>query len=287
MEPIPIRRIAPTSKQPSTPGRISVRDLSVVINGKELKHQLHKHDFYFILGIEHGTGDHEIDFNNYKIEGNALFILRPGQVHQLQLSADSKGYILEFDSSFYQPESTNAEHRWRKATRKNHCRADNPGTKKLLSILSHILHEYNEKRGGYLDAIKAHLDLFFIEYLRQSKNEGPRPDAASDYTQDRYEDFCRLLEVNIKEIKNVSRYASMLNLSTYQLNAITKSSVGKTASDLINEQIVLEAKRYLLATPNQIKEIAWDLGFEDPSYFIRFFKKHTGDSPDSFRKRAK
>ena len=82
----------------------------------------------------------------------------------------------------------------------------------------------------------------------------------------------------------MSQYADLLNLSPYQLNAITKASVGKTVAQLIDEQIILEAKRYLLATPNQVKDIAWDLGYEDVSYFIRFFKKHTGLSPDAFRK---
>jgi YesN/AraC family two-component response regulator len=60
--------------------------------------------------------------------------------------------------------------------------------------------------------------------------------------------------------------------------------VGKTVSELINEQIILEAKRHLLATSNQIKEIADQLGYEDHSYFIRFFKQQTGLSPDAFRK---
>ena len=75
-----------------------------------------------------------------------------------------------------------------------------------------------------------------------------------------------------------------MNLSSYQLNGITKTTVGKTASALIDEYILLEAKRYLLATASQVKEIADHLGYEDPSYFIRFFKKHTGLSPDAFRK---
>lgn len=56
---------------------------------------------------------------------------------------------------------------------------------------------------------------------------------------------------------------------------------------MINEQIVLEAKRYLLATPNQVKEVANHLGYEDVSYFVRFFKKHTGHTPEAFRKNFK
>ena len=78
-----------------------------------------------------------------------------------------------------------------------------------------------------------------------------------------------------------------MNLSSYQLNEITKSTIGKTASALLTERIILEAKRYLLATPNQVKDIADMLGYEDVSYFIRFFKKHTGYSPEAFRRHFK
>ncbi|HLG40302.1 MAG TPA: helix-turn-helix domain-containing protein, partial [Chitinophagaceae bacterium] len=136
---------------------------------------------------------------------------------------------------------------------------------------------------GYIEAIKANLDLFFIEYIRQSRNPKSVAKTENGYTQDRFEELVRLLETNISSMKNVSQYADLLNLSSYQLNAITKSSVGKTVSDLINEQIILEAKRYLLATPTQIKDVADHLGYEDVSYFIRFFKKHTGHSPAAFR----
>ncbi len=96
-----------------------------------------------------------------------------------------------------------------------------------------------------------------------------------------------LLEKHIATNKQVANYTDMMNLSPYQLNEITKSSIGKTASEMINEHILLETKRYLLATPNQIKDIADQLGFEDPSYFIRFFKKHTGQSPQEFRNNFK
>ena len=81
----------------------------------------------------------------------------------------------------------------------------------------------------------------------------------------------------------MSQYAEMMNLSTYQLNAITRTSLNKTPSELINELIILEAKRNLLATSNQVNQIADELGYEDVSYFIRFFKKHTGHSPEAFR----
>lgn len=287
MKTIPIRQIAASYREQSYAGRFSIRDLRAVLNGKDLDHDLHKHDFYFILAVETGQGIHEIDFVRYEVHNNALFMLRPGQVHQLRLAAGCTGYLLEFDTSFYQPKNARAEQRWKKATGKNFCEVGESRFKKLLSYLSIIFTEYAAKQEGYEEAIKASFDLFLIEFARQSPNPKQVSPGTNHYTQERYEELLRLLEAKITTLKRVSQYAELLNLSVYQLNAITRASVGKTAAALINEQIILEAKRYLLATPNQIKDIAWHLGYEDTSYFIRFFKKHTGQTPDVFRKNFK
>jgi YesN/AraC family two-component response regulator len=258
-----------------------------VLNGKDLVHDLHRHDFYFVLAVHHGSGIHEIDFVQYPVQANAVFIVRPGQVHKLELTADTTGFLLEFDLSFYQPKNTIAEHRWKKASSKNYCEVDAARFKRLHTHLATIFDEYSLKQEGYIEAIKGNLDLFFLEYIRQSKNPNSIAKSESGYIQERFEEFVRLLETNIVSMKNVSDYADLLSLSPYQLNSIAKTSVGKTVSDLINDQIILEAKRHLIATPAQVKEVANQLGYEDPSYFIRFFKKHTGQSPDTFRKNFK
>ena len=284
---IPIRQIAAAHQEQSDVGRFSIRDLRTVLNGKDLVHDLHKHDFYFILAVETGQGSHEIDFVRYEVHPNALFILRPGQVHQLRLAADCTGFLLEFDTSFYQPRGAKADQRWKKSAGKNYCEVEESRFRRLLLFLSNIFTEYAAKQEGYDEAIKANLDLFFLEFVRQSPNPVQISRGANTYTQERYEELLRLLETKIATTKSVAQYAELLNLSVYQLNAITKASVGQTTAELINGQIILEAKRYLLATPNQIKDIAWHLGYEDTSYFIRFFKKHTGLSPDAFRKNFK
>jgi AraC family transcriptional activator of pobA len=287
MKTIPVRHIASAKPLQSSTGRFSIRDLQQVLNGKDLVHDIHKHNFYFVLAVQHGKGIHEIDFVAYPVHDYSIFILRPGQVHKLQLAADTTGFLMEFDLSFYQPKNTISEHRWKKASSKNFCEVQASGFGKLRTHLAAIFDEYSTKQDGYLEAIKANLDLFFIEYTRQSRNPGSITKAERGYAQERFEELVRLLEKNIVSMKNVSQYADLLNLSSYQLNSIAKAAVGKTVSDLINEQIILEAKRNLLATSNQIKEIADQLGYEDPSYFIRFFKKHTGQSPEAFRKSFK
>lgn len=285
MNTIPVRRF--TNQQPAHDkiGRFSIRKIEEVLKGDDLIHDLHKHDFFFVLAVQAGHGVHEIDFAAYPVQERSIFILRPGQVHKLQLSGNSTGFLMEFDLAFYQPRNTITEHRWKKASNKNFCEVEAARFVKLHNILINLFNEFNTKQEGYIEAIRANLDLFFIEYIRQSLNPKSIAKAESRYMQDRFEEFIGLLENNITTMKNVSQYADLLSMSSYQLNAITKASVGKTVSDLITEQIILEAKRNLLATSNQIKEIADQLGFEDPSYFIRFFRKHTSFSPDAFRKK--
>jgi len=287
MNTIPVRKITSTQPQQKSTGQFSIRSLQQILNGKDLVHNLHKHDFYFVLLVMEGKGIHEIDFIQYPVHNHSIFILRPGQVHKLQLSANTTGFIVEFNLSFYQPKNTITEHRWKKASSKIYCEVGAARFTKLHSILANVFDEFTLKQDGYIEAIHANLDIFFIEYIRQSHNPNSRAKTESGYIQERFEGLTNLLEANIGSIKSVSEYADLLNLTSYQLNAITKASVGKPVSFLINEQIILEAKRYLLATSNQIKDIADLLGYEDISYFIRFFKKHTGQSPEAFRKNFK
>ena len=287
MKSIPVKHIANSFREQNDTGRFNIRAIQQILNGQAMLHELHKHDFYFILAIDQGKGIHEIDFVSYPVTGHAVFILRPGQVHRLELEAGSSGFLMEFDLTFYQPRTSITDLRWRKVSGKNFCALETARYEKLQNVLANILHEYTHKQDGFIEIIKANLDIFFIEFNRQSSHPKRLSNTGSDYTQTLFDEFCLLLETNIATIKNVSQYAAMLHLSVYQLNAVTKTAVGKTVSELINEQLILEAKRYLLATAQQVKDIADHLGYEDVSYFIRFFKKHTGHSPDAFRKNFK
>ena len=107
---------------------------------------------------------------------------------------------------------------------------------------------------------------------------------ANQYPQEKLQEFMDLLEANISTTKQAAAYADLLSLSVFQLNSITKSLAGKTVAALIEVQILLEAKRHLIGTSNQVTQIAFQLGYEDVSYFIRFFKKKMGVTPEGFRK---
>lgn len=283
MENIPIRHIQEIPKEPNLSGSFSIRDIQELMDGKDMIQELHRHDFYYILVLEKGIGTHEIDFTHYEILDHSIFLMRPGQVHKLELKNLSKGFLLQFKTDFFYTQNKLSQDLLRKVSHINFCSLDKNGFKKLQAILSYVLKEFKEKQEGYQEVIKSNLSIFFIELVRHRQNRKNAPTETNQYSQEQLEKFLHLIEENIINNKQVSQYADMLKITTYQLNAITKTLLDKTPSDLINEHIVLESKRQLLATSNQVNQIADQLGYDDISYFIRFFKKHTEYSPEAFR----
>lgn len=281
MDHIPVRHIQITSKEADISEGCSIRDVQALLAGKDMVQELHRHNFFYVLALKKGRGTHEIDFTPYEIGDNTIFFMRPGQVHQLTLKAGSQGYLVAFTTDFYYPHDRESGQLLRQASNRNRYQLEDHRFKKIYSILTYIFQEYTDKEEGYQKIIQANLSVCLLELLRQQRST--TRDKAGTYTQERLEELLLLIETHICDYKQVAQYAAMMNLSPYQLNAITKATLGKTCSTLIDEHIILEARRYLLATSSQVSQIADLLGYEDVSYFIRFFKKHTGYSPETFR----
>ena len=283
MNKINVRQI----KEPDFSEGFSIRNIGTLLSEQDMVQELHRHNFFLVLFLEKGKGEHSIDFTNYPVDDYSVFFMRPGQVHQLTLKHGSTGYLIQFNREFYTPRNEPVNFVLRKVSNKNYCPVSVEKFRKFSSQLSLIFEEYTQKQERYKEAIKASLEILFIELARQSKNPKEIANDGNRYSQEQLEELLELLQKHIVTHKQVTQYAEMMHLTTFQLNKITKGTVGKTCSQLINEQIILEAKRHLLATTNQVNQIAFDLGFEDPSYFIRFFKKYTNFSPEVFRKNLK
>jgi len=283
MKNIPVRSIIPEHPQAAGFDGFRIFNISEYLQGKDLIQDLHRHDFYFILVLTKGFGMHEIDFVEYPITDNAVFMMRPTQLHRFELKAGSEGYWLAFNKEFSFLSSVTGNALLRKASIRNFYKLDKKDIDVLCPVLQTILEEYQAKQAGSEFIMTASVEIFLIRFLRLLKKD----DAAAvtnQYPQEKFQEFMDLLETHIGITKQPAAYADMLNLSRYQLNSITKSLVGKTIAELIEDQIVLEAKRHLLGTPNQVSQIAFQLGYDDASYFIRFFRKKTGVTPDAFRK---
>lgn len=277
MQHIPVRAIQTVRESAKAIQSINIRNLSPILETEDLVQELHRHDFYYILLVEQGKGYHEIDFTPYPVNKHALFFMRPGQVHKHCLKQGSKAHIIAF-SSLQGPVGQGLLEQ----AARNNCYLLAPSTfERVHALVNSMCKESAESNYGYELVIKATMETLLVEIIRQQKTSDQKQ--VRSYEQKKIDEFLSLLNQHIRQYKQVTKYTEFLHLSSYQLNAITKSILGKTPSTVINEHIILEAKRYLSATSNQINQIAEHLGYDDASYFIRFFKKHTGFTPESYR----
>src|SRR5687768_8229306 len=159
MEKIPVRQIKLTQTQNGFSESFSIRDVKELLAGKDMVQELHRHDYFHILALQKGTGDHEIDFKKHKVGDNSVFFLRPGQVHQLTLKSDSTGYLIQFQTDFYHPRDKLSRQLMRKASNKNFSQLDASGFTKLLAALTYMSREYASKPEGYQEVIKANMGI--------------------------------------------------------------------------------------------------------------------------------
>lgn len=283
MKDIPVRKIKSKQIAPNDiTGQLHVKQ----IDSNGMDQRIHRHDFYYMLIINKGEGKHTIDFKSYEVNHQSIFVLRPGQVHELMLKPGVSGYMIQFSSDFYTPYTEVSQILWRNVKYKTVHQPGAEAFQCLYEMSTIIYREFTGRKTGCIEVIKAALEMLLIQLGRSNTEPGDQLSEIS-YAQDYLDQFLNLLDANIRTHKRASYYAAALHLSVYQLNAILRKTIDSTTSDAINERIILEAKRYLMATSDQITEIAYFLGYSDVSYFIRFFKKRVGMSPEVFRNMSK
>jgi len=243
----------------------------------------HKHDFYLTVLFTHGTGKHEVDFESFNVSPGMLFMLKPGQMHYWELSDDVEGYVFFHSKEFYDDgftmSSINDFDFFSSFQNPSVMILDEFSLLKILPLMSEMVEEYNDSKILKWQKTRAIMNLIYVEIARNY---------SSVYTieSERYlikvREFERLIEQNFKQNKSVKDYANQLHISEKHLNRIIKSCLNKTTSQLINDRVILEAKRMLMYAGNSVGQIADELGFSESSYFIRFFKKQTGVTPLHF-----
>ena len=144
--------------------------------------------------------------------------------------------------------------------------------------------EYNSDNPMKEEIIRSYLNILLIHSERMFKQYYPNEGVKDSSSAGPFQDFKILLEKNFVKLHKVKEYAELMTITEKQLNEIIKKAVGKTASELIQARLILEAKRLFMHSDYSNKEIAYFLHFEDPSHFSKFFKKRVGLSPNDFRK---
>ena len=248
----------------------------------------HKHNSYLAILFTKGSGRHEIDFNSYEIKPGSLFLMAPGQTHHWELSEDIDGYIFSHTANFYDLHySHNRMHQFPffYSIQNTPFLALGEKNKKQIEKLFHrLLEEYLNKKAFQQQLILSYIDIIYIEISRLYLEDNSQKIIKANSYSEKLQQFESLLEKNYIKEKSPSQYASWMNISPKHLNRITKSVLDKTASEMISDRIILEAKRSVLHTENNFSEVAFSLGYEDYAYFSKLFKKASGLTPTAFLK---
>jgi AraC-like DNA-binding protein len=257
----------------------------------EIEHNLmpHLHDFYSIFWVESGEAIHATEFVEYSLKADTILFVPPGLKHRMYIDKSVSGTYILFNEDFIQ------------YNRKNHVPLkeyrlfNNSDFKSLITVAPEKREKLNNITGLIFDEIQNSddysqdivlnlLHLFLLESRRifDQQNQIPKeaPETTPDTTIIR---FKQLIEENFTKEKNVSPYAEMLNMNPSCLNELTKRTTGITAGELIRNRVIDETKKLLYSSKMSGKEIAYELGFDDPAYFSRFFKKYTGITLKEFR----
>ena len=260
-------------------------------NDEEIEHNdmPHLHDFYSIFWVESGEAIHATEFVEYSLLADTILFVPPGLKHRMHIDESVTGIYILFNEDFIQFNQKNY------VPLKEYRLFNNPEFKSLITLDQHNREKlknvanliYNEAQhpDEYSQEIALNLlHLFLLESRRifDQQNQVPKedPETTPDTTIIR---FKQLIEENFSREKNVSPYAEMLNINPSCLNELAKRLTGITAGELIRNRVIDETKKLLYSSNLSGKEIAYELGFEDPAYFSRFFKKYTGTTLKEFR----
>lgn len=247
----------------------------------------HRNLFQFLL-IESGGGEMIFEASRLPFSAPAVFVVPPNVVHGFRFNPDvTNGWIVSFteDVATAMGERTGEAVAQLKAIATQPCiPLDNDDDVRRLSDLCGNLHrESLLARDGHRLAMRALLALIAVEIGRFAASRARSGSITLSLADATLEALQRLVEENFRKQRQIGFYADALAMTADRLNDHVKRATGVTAGHLIRQRILSEAKRELVFTGRAIHDIAYDLGFTDPSHFARFFRKQTGMTPQDFR----
>jgi AraC family transcriptional regulator, transcriptional activator of pobA len=244
------------------------------------KTEPHKHNGYFeIIYLTKAKGFHSIDNKKYELNPPVLFFIRHEQVHHWDLdeNTEPEGYVLILKKHFFEKTLDGELKQLLSQISKISCSYlnESPTINKLFALLVAENITESDRSFTFSEGIVKSLFSKIIEVAN--------PFVDRHQKKELYQSFVDLLIRDHSKKNKVSYYASILNTTPQNLNAVCRKAVDLSAADIMAEHLVNEAKRLLVYTDSTISEISFDLSFKDPSHFTKYFKRHTTLTPQKFR----
>ena len=244
----------------------------------------HRKDYYLLVFVRRGGGRHWVDMTPYVARENTLYFTVPGQLQVKEEPRPMWGTNLAFTPEFLALQHNPSLARLpllQNPQNGHELRLAEADVAFVEDLLARLEAEYRRPGewpqrmlGAYLTVLLTYLSRLYTE---QFSGDEPSADRLL------FQNFRARIAEGFRERHEVGAYAALLHLSAGHLSEVVKAQSGRPAIAHIHERLVLEARRLLFHTQSSVKEIAFDLGFADASYFTRFFKRETGTTPADYR----
>lgn len=247
----------------------------------------HRTNFYHIIWNQVGTPKHLIDFKPVELIPGSLLFLNKDTVQKFDVETYNVGKVILFTDNFYCQTKEDTE--FIKSTPlfndlfsvSNIC--INRFSDSVTFIFNMMMLELKNDASSYQSAVLRNLLSNLLLISERELQEQGSPLLKKNPEIKYLLNFKNEIELRYKSLKQVSRIAEHINISTKKLNQLTSKILGKSPKQMIDERVLLEAKRLLVHSAKNVKEIAFELGFDEPTNFIKYFKKHVDSTPVEFR----
>ena len=251
---------------------------------------IQRNNYFSLIWVREGSGTLKADFSEYEFKENSLFAFSPYQPYMLGSANAISGIAINFHPEFFCIFKHHKEVSCNGVLYNNiysppFVNVDETSAATLEMLCTQIKTEMQNPELAQYELLVSYLKIFLITAARLKTQQQPErmielTDQKEPFILQKLKDA---IEENFKTKHSPSDYAAMLYITPKALAKITKTHFNKTLSSLINERIIIEAKRELYLTNKTVKEIAWELGYDDEYYFSRFFKVNADVSPQLYR----
>jgi AraC-like DNA-binding protein len=250
----------------------------------------HKINFYVILLITEGSGKHSIEYKDYSYKKGTILTVRKNQTQHFY-NTEAEGFVIFFKEDFLNRylndlEISKSIQAFNELLTTPKTILDEYELIGVKQLVEHLDREMTEIYDEYSLKIIRSLLHILISLIHRIKSKGYDKVQLTNYLSE-FTKFQNLVENNYSKTKKVEDYAKKMGFSTKKLNTIVAYVCNKSVKNFIDDIVIIKAKKNLLHTNMSVKEVSFKLGFNDPTNFYKYFKKHTSLTPETYKKRYK
>ncbi|WP_410610337.1 AraC family transcriptional regulator [Amycolatopsis sp. lyj-109] len=237
----------------------------------------HRHTFHELVHVTGGTGAHVVDTARWPLRPPHFGVIAPGQVHQWAGVRGLTGHVVLFTDDFLLDHPADRE-LLRRLSERSWLHLDDHADARIARLIADLEDEYHRGGDDTESVLRALVHVLIVRAGRLLGTPPPAPAGAVAA------EFVRLAGRPEPGLWSVRAHAGRLGVTPGHLTEAVKAATGRTAAQLLREARIREAQRFLLRTDLTVRQVASRVGFADPAYFCRFFRRETGLSPGDFRR---